>query len=614
MNMNRVICKWLTTIGDGSPWLVFLVGLLITCLNWIAADFGCVTHWMVLWTGLAVSLLLWIAVRSVDETRKKLQLQEQRYHGVFEATSDAMVIFDQHGTIIDANSAVAMMYGRSREESIGKDARELMRPENVHYLEQMLRNIDTHNMFYGEAVAAKWDQSLFEVEFHGVPFALSDQPHLLVISRDITERKRTERDLRNYAQALEGANRSLEEYSAKVEAATRAKSGFLADMSHEIRTPLTAILGFAEFLRHDGDMVNAPPSRVEAIETILRNGDHLLRLINDLLDLSKIEAGRFEIESVPCSVVEIISRVQEIMESKVKEKKLSLAVKILGAIPKTIQTDPTRVHQILLNLLSNAVKFTQVGGIRLEVRLSNDASMPSNLEFSVIDSGIGMNEEQVTKLFQPFIQADSSITGRFGGTGLGLSVSRKLAKLLGGDIHVSSVYGKGSTFVLELPTGSLENVPMIETIHSEVEHHPTNLPDNTADFHLSARVLLAEDGPDNQRLISLILRKAGAEVITVDHGQAAVECAMSAWLDKQPFDVILMDMHMPILDGYGAVRKLRQAGYTYPIFALTAEAMQEDRKKCLSAGCDDYASKPIQRDALLSLVANAVKNREAASS
>jgi CheY-like chemotaxis protein len=189
-----------------------------------------------------------------------------------------------------------------------------------------------------------------------------------------------------------------------------------------------------------------------------------------------------------------------------------------------------------------------------------------------------------------------------------------LANLLGGDIQVSSVFGKGSTFIFQLPAGVLQDVPMIDHLHSEAELHQGGLPGNTADYHLTARVLLAEDGPDNQRLISLILRKAGADVVTVDHGKAAVEAALNAWHDNQPFDVILMDMHMPILDGYGAVRRLRQAGYSFPIFALTAEAMQEDRRKCLAAGCDDYASKPIQRDALLSLVANAVKHRENATS
>jgi CheY-like chemotaxis protein len=301
---------------------------------------------------------------------------------------------------------------------------------------------------------------------------------------------------------------------------------------------------------------------------------------------------------------------RELMEHRACEKRVPLAIQATTPIPATIYSDTTRVYQILINLLGNAIKFTDKGEVRLDVRLISEGRGSPRLEFVVSDTGIGMTQEQLARLFQPFAQADHSITERFGGTGLGLSVSKRLANLLGGDIRVQSEPGRGSTFVFELPTGPLDNVPLVQTI----EPRPTAVqaPANTSiRLDRSTRVLLAEDGPDNQRLISLILRKAGAEVSTVENGQAAVETAMDALHKGTPFDVVLMDMHMPVLDGFAAVRQLRQAGYAHPIIALTAEAMRDDRNKCLSAGCDDYASKPIQRDVLLALVAHAASRRAA---
>ena len=278
-------------------------------------------------------------------------------------------------------------------------------------------------------------------------------------------------------------------------------------------------------------------------------------------------------------------------------------------MPETIQSDPTRLRQILINLVGNAVKFTETGRIQLIMRLQDANSSNPKLKFDVIDTGIGMSEEQAEKLFQPFTQADSSTTRQFGGTGLGLSISKRLAMQLGGDVSVTSKPGQGSTFSVTVTTGSLEGVRMLEnpTESSLKSRARTPQTPRRDQQKLSCRILLAEDGPDNQRLISFILKKAGAEVTVAKNGRIAVETALIAESEGTPFDVILMDMQMPVLDGYDATRQLRKAGYSKPIIALTAHAMNSDRQKCLKAGCDDFASKPIEREKLIQLIAEHVE-------
>ncbi len=404
---------------------------------------------------------------------------------------------------------------------------------------------------------------------------------------------------------LERQKRELDIARREADAANLAKSEFLANMSHEIRTPMTAILGFAETLLTEGDISRAPPQRVEAIRTIIRNGEHLLTLINGILDLSRIEAGKLRLENMACEPLQLAREVISLMRVRADAKRLPLALRCIGSIPQTIHTDPTRLRQILINLVGNAIKFTEVGQVRLELSLVESDGANPLLKCDVHDSGIGMTEDQMGQLFTAFTQVDASTTRKFGGTGLGLAISKRLAEMLGGDIAVTSLPQQGSVFSATLATGPLDDVPMVDLgqtdIHGDVAEEQRALVEEELPS-LHCRVLLAEDGLDNQRLISFLLEKAGAEVTLAENGQIACDRTIEARRNGEPFDVILMDMQMPVLDGYDATRRVRDEGYHGPIIALTAHAMDGDRQKCLEIGCDDYASKPIDRRQLLALV------------
>lgn len=288
---------------------------------------------------------------------------------------------------------------------------------------------------------------------------------------------------------------------------------------------------------------------------------------------------------------------------------MTFNVEYFGTIPETIQSDPIRLRQILINLLGNAIKFTKVGSVRLVTRFVERGAEPC-LQFDIIDSGRGMTQAQVAKLFQPFVQADSSTMRNFGGTGLGLTISQHFAELLGGDIIVSSTErGIGTTFRATVKTGSIQGVKMLENpMSATVVTDTTTMAPSTHDELKGLHILLAEDGQDNQQLISYILRKAGADVTIEGNGKLAMEKALAAKNRRRqgdpehPFDIILMDMQMPIMDGYEATSQLRKRGFTGPIIALTANAMASDRKKCINAGCNDYATKPIDRRKLIETI------------
>ncbi|REK08223.1 MAG: response regulator [Planctomycetota bacterium] len=401
------------------------------------------------------------------------------------------------------------------------------------------------------------------------------------------------------------AREALQMALTRAEAADRAKSEFLANVSHEIRTPMTAILGYSEVLA--AEQCPAAISRSEALETIRRNGEHLLQIIGDILDFSKIEAGRFSVEKVDCSPVELVREIVQLMRIRAAEKGLTLSLEFCGPMPRTIHTDPTRLKQILINLVGNALKFTESGGVAVVVSLQEprqgDPSSRAKLEVAVSDTGIGMTDGQMESVFEPFAQADSSTARSYGGTGLGLAICRGLAEMLGGDVTVAKRAAGGSVFRATVDAGSLEGVPRACVDDpADAKSVPGSATSRDA-LQLSCRVLLAEDGPDNQRLISYLLEKAGAEVTVVDNGQSTIERALEAQAAGRPFAVILVDIQMPQVDGYEATARLRAAGYTLPIVALTAHAGSGDRERCLAAGCDDYATKPIRRTALLDVVA-----------
>ena len=426
--------------------------------------------------------------------------------------------------------------------------------------------------------------------------------------RDISQRRLEEQRLRDYAAALEQTNADLERAKQNAEEAARAKTDFLANMSHEIRTPMTAILGFAEILLEEAADLDARPQHREAIRTIRRNGAYLLEILNDVLDFSKIEANRLEVESIPCSPLEVLFDVETLMRVRAEQKGIEFGIALDGAIPQKIETDPVRLRQVLLNLVGNAVKFTDQGGVQISVRYQESLQL---IEFEISDTGVGIPLEQLVNIFDPFSQADTSTTRRFGGTGLGLPISKRLTELLGGRIEAHSTVARGSIFRVILPVGSVEAVEMVDEIEEPDTDSERKLLEQIERSRLRGRILVVEDGWDNQRLIRHILERAGCEVEVAENGQVGVDLALEACDRDEPFDVILMDVQMPVLDGYEATRRLRARGYAKPIIALTAHAFPAERQRCMAAGCDDFATKPIDRFKLLSMLSATLKKRRA---
>jgi PAS domain S-box-containing protein len=416
---------------------------------------------------------------------------------------------------------------------------------------------------------------------------------------DIDEQKRAQAEL---ASAREAA-----------EAASQAKTEFLANMSHEIRTPMTAILGYADLLAAPDQ---PPAQRAECAAIIRRNGEHLLNILSDILDVSRIEAGMLRIDAVEFSPVRLIEDVCQLLEAPAAAKGLRLHRRWQTPLPATIGADPGRLRQILNNLIGNAVKFTERGEVTVTTSLDGGA-----LRVCVQDTGIGIDPKQIEGLFEPFSQADPSVTRRFGGAGLGLTISRNLARILGGEIAARSEPGAGSAFTLTLPVPA--GAPQLTTgIEVQQAIRPPELagpsgasvePGARELSRLGARILVAEDGADNQRLIRHHLQAAGARVEVAENGRLAVDAALGASAADDPFDLILMDMQMPVMDGYTAAAELRRRGYTAPVVALTAHATPGDRERCVRAGCDDYLAKPVDRPALLAACARWVRGGRAAA-
>lgn len=395
-------------------------------------------------------------------------------------------------------------------------------------------------------------------------------------------------------------NADLIHAKESAEAANRAKSEFLANVSHEIRTPMTAILGFTDVLLENV----VKPENIESVRIVKENGEYLIHLINNILDISKIEANKCEVERLECSPHQIITEVASLMQVRATTKNLPLKVRLDGAIPETIHSDPTRLRQILINIVGNAIKFTETGAVEIVTRLLNEQGEEPKLQFDVIDTGIGIAEDYVEKLFLPFTQADNSTTRQFGGTGLGLTISKRLVELLDGKMFVSSTPDQGTTFSFTISTGPLDGVKFLDGFPESARETKPNRIEDLNVSPLNCHILLAEDTAFNQKLISLLLKKAGAKVTLADNGQIAFDLAMAAREENQPFDIILMDMQMPVLDGYAATARLREVGYIKPIIALTAHAMTSDRQRCLDAGCDDYTTKPVNKKELIEMVAS----------
>jgi two-component system sensor histidine kinase/response regulator len=519
----------------------------------------------------------------------------EKERAFIEGALDAVVEMDRRGVITGWNSQAEQTFGWSASEALGQLLANLVIPEPYRkaHREGLQRYRTTG---HGPALNKRLDLEALHRDGHTFPIEIAitpvhqhDQTVFCAFVRDISVRKRHESDLR---QATERA-----------EAASRAKSEFLANMSHEIRTPLNGILGFTDVLRR---RVGSPEQQSQYLNMIYASGQHLLTLINDILDLSKIEAGRMEFEQVQCSPHGVIAEVLSILRVRAQEKAISLECRWTSGVPETIRTDPARLRQILINLAGNAIKFTERGGVTLLATVDVPGPDP-RFVIEVRDTGIGIRPEHLERIFSPFVQADASITRQFGGTGLGLAISRQIARQLGGDVTVESELGLGSVFRVTLETGPLDgvrilDVPPTETIASRRRATADSL---TCAQLQSARILVVEDGETNRDLMMVVLQDAGAAVVCAENGLLGVEAA-----SRKPFDLILMDMQMPVMDGYAATRRLREQGCRLPIIALTAHAMRGDEIKCREAGCSGYLTKPIDVDVLLQTVASALTRAE----
>lgn len=518
--------------------------------------------------------------RVVERTRE-LHESGSRLRTILDRIPTGVMLIDaEKHTIVDANPVACEMIGAAKEKVIGSVCHEFICPSQcgkcpVTDLKREVEN-DEHTLL-------KVNGESLPVLKTVVPLLLDGRNLLLEVFVDISERKRSEEEILRAKELAEAAN--------------VAKSQFLANMSHEIRTPLNAIIGFADLLHRTGGQCDQA-ELLDYIDTIHASGQHLLCLINDILDLSKIEADRLEIEQVRCSPHTIVGEVVSVLRVKALEKNLSLDYSWRSGVPESILTDPARFRQLLMNIVSNAVKFTHDGKVEIAAELVQDGPEPQ-LVVRVTDTGVGIAQEKFEAIFDPFVQADSSVTRQFGGTGLGLTISRRIAQALGGGIEIESEVGKGSTFTISVATGPLDDVPILDAPASDAVRGGGGMaPEVALPSIAGARVLVVEDGDTNRKLLGLVLEKAGAKVETAENGQLGVEIAM-----KQPFDLILMDMQMPVMDGYSATTMLRQNGIAVPIIALTAHAMKGDQEKCAAAGCSGYITKPIDADQLICMMA-----------
>ena len=556
------------------------------------------------------------AARDITERRQAqdaLQASRELFQIVTDSVEDIISVSTPDRCSIFLSPSIFRVTGYSPEELFTTDFATRVHPDDLSRVEatreQNLR---------GEQTCIEWRSRhhdghylWMETSANPVHGASGNVTLIVCCSRDITERKRLDDEFHRFATELEASQGRIEQQAAELrtaqqhaDLANRAKSEFLANMSHEIRTPMTAILGFADLLLTEEHWSRSPDERTGALDAIRRNGEHLLRIINDILDLSKIEAGRMTIETVPTSVRSLVADVISTLQFRATEKGLSLTADCARDVPEIVGTDPTRLRQILMNLVGNAIKFTETGSVRISIRHKTGDRAQPKLQFEVIDSGVGIALDNLPRLFQPFTQADASTTRRYGGTGLGLTISKRMTEMLNGELTVSSQPGRGSTFAATIAyeravtsrPASPDDMPASPQAAVTLSQH---VYPSLNDCH----VLLAEDGLDNQRLISYLLRKAGAVVQMVDNGQAAVEAVTTARQGGPRIDVVLMDMQMPVLDGYSATQAIRQTGDQRPIIALTANTMSGDRQLCLDAGCNDYLAKPIDRAILIDMVA-----------
>ncbi len=534
-----------------------------------------------------VAIGLWLKTR---HQARAIAARSRYLSTMIESEPECVKTVAADGSLIEMNPAgIAMIEADSIEQVRGLLVTDLVRPDWVDSFREMHEAVmrgERRELAFpiiGLKGTERW------METHAVPLIDSQGRTVhLAITRDMTERRQQEKEL------LEARDHA--------EAASRTKTEFLANMSHELRTPLTAILGYSELLTA-GEAASEEQGR--GLNAIHASADNLLALISDILDITKIEANRVELEALCCAPDSMAREVAEAMRARAAEQGTTLDVSLDSTAPRVVRTDPTRVRQVLANLVGNAIKFTRDGSVRIEISATADtaADTSTRLSFRVVDTGIGISPEALDQLFAPFTQADSSTTRRFGGTGLGLTISRRLARLLGGDITVESTPGQGSAFTFDLVLAPDDVDPDAEDCAMDARPLaplPAHV-DPTQTF--DGRVLLVEDNPVNRRVLRKMLERLGVDVEEAADGREGYLMATESMGSTRAFDMVFLDMHMPVLDGYKTAGMLRDEGFPAPIVALTASAMSSDRALCIEAGCDDYATKPVQMATLRELVA-----------
>lgn len=543
------------------------------------------------------------AVISFQDISERLAVASQleQLGAMIDAAHDAIIIWKLDDAVVQWNTGAIRLYGFEPDEAIGKVTHSLLKTNHPDGWQAVKDTLVDRGEWVGILEHHTKSGDTITVSSRHQLLTLSDgERYVLEINRDYSEQA-------SIQEALEEANLAFQQ-------ANEAKTQFLANISHELRTPMTAVLGFAEMLKsHSTDS-----DYRDKVATITRNGKYLLALLNDILDLSKIEAGKMDIKKESVSVPKLVEDVRALMDNRSEREGVPLTFEFLSDVPSFITADRIRVRQILVNLIGNALKFTDQGTVRVQVDVAtaderSEAAVPQNaianaaedashfLRIQVIDTGIGMTVEQVEGLFQPFTQADAETSRKFGGTGLGLSISKRLAESMGGSISVESKFRVGSSFILWMPISEAQCVamgrPELRAAPVDSESKPeAQLP------RIEARILLADDRRDVWRVARYFLEKCGATVEVAEDGRQAVDAVNRFAAAGNPFDLILMDMQMPVMTGQEAVAALREQGCELPIIALTADAMEGERESCLAIGCDEYSPKPIDGPKLMRMV------------
>ena len=520
--------------------------------------------------------------------------------GALNTLAEGLILTDKKGRVVLANDAFAEWAGKTPEKLFGRDAYKF---DWIHDESTAQANgldddgkpkLPWNDAMKFERPQAGWLMKLIEAKGERLTLVANSSP---ILGPDGKYRG----VLTSFENVTELEEHKVELSKARVAAdeANQAKSEFLAKMSHEIRTPMNAILGYTEVLRNDFD--SNVENRIRHLETIQYSGEHLLSLINDILDLSKVESGQMDLELRRCPTAGILSHVVSVLSIKSSERGITLDFEGDGKVPESIVTDEVRIKQTLINLVGNAIKFTHEGGVKIVARMVS-GPLPM-LQIDIVDTGIGMSPEQLQKIFDPFSQADSSITRKYGGTGLGLAICKQLVEKMGGTIKVTSVPNEGSTFSIQIPTGPLEGVDLIELDSKQQVQLATRKTEVNIGF-AETRILVVDDGDANRELVGLLLRRAGATIDFAQNGQLALDCCAAT-----EYDLVLMDMQMPVMDGLTATRELQKMGYPSPVVALTANAMHEDKVSCQEAGCAGFLTKPINSQRLYEKIAELLPDK-----